>query len=236
MSRPKFTSASCPNCGTLFARLPVEYDEDGGYAVLEVHPCADPVCGKLLCGCCEQFHCDGCGHMFCADHMISVEDGTETPSHCCPSCAEETEPPDPPLVPECVEVTDIWERGEFLDAIRAEIAANADAACSRGADACRYGGGVMIPQTSTDKVHVAAKPEGSVQRCSRCGSRICESSCGTFWPTGAPVLSGRLGMRRMTTEQAASFRVCRSLGAGGKRKPRTRPLSVPALVVEREVA
>lgn len=94
--RPKFTSASCPTCDTLFERLPVEYDEDGGYAVLEVHPCADPNCDKMLCACCDQFHCDGCGQTFCADHLVSVPDGTEVPLHCCPPCAAECEPLGPP--------------------------------------------------------------------------------------------------------------------------------------------
>jgi len=61
-----FASASCPTCDTLFERLPVEYDEDGGYAFLEVRPCAGPTCGKMLCSCCDQFHCDGCGQTFCA--------------------------------------------------------------------------------------------------------------------------------------------------------------------------
>lgn len=36
--RTRFDSASCPTCDTLFERLPVEYDEDGGYAFLEMHP------------------------------------------------------------------------------------------------------------------------------------------------------------------------------------------------------
>ena len=42
--RKQFDSASCPTCDTLFERLPVEYDEDGGYVFLEVHPCAG--CGQ----------------------------------------------------------------------------------------------------------------------------------------------------------------------------------------------
>ena len=102
--RKQFDSASCPTCDTLFERLPVEYDEDYGYAVLEVHPCADPACDKLLCACCDQFHCDGCGHTFCADHLVSIPDGTDRPLHCCPMCALECEPlelPDPiPARPE----------------------------------------------------------------------------------------------------------------------------------------
>ena len=88
--RPQFTFASCLNCDTLFERLPVEYGEDGGYVFLEVRPCA--ACGAMLCACCDQFHCDGCGYTFCIDHLISVPTGNETPLHCCPACAAECEP------------------------------------------------------------------------------------------------------------------------------------------------
>src|ERR1039458_710716 len=49
-----YDSASCPTCDTLFERLPVEYDEDGGYVFLEVHPCSDSVCEKLLCSRSEE--------------------------------------------------------------------------------------------------------------------------------------------------------------------------------------
>ena len=87
--KPQFTSASCPTCDTLFERLPVEHDEDSGYAFLEVRPCADATCGKMLCSCCDQFHCDGCGQTFCADHLVSMPDGTDRPLHCCPACAVE---------------------------------------------------------------------------------------------------------------------------------------------------
>lgn len=88
--RKQFASASCPTCDTLFERLPVEYDEDAGYVFLEVHPCAE--CGTMLCACCDQFHCDGCGERFCADCLVSIPDGTERPLHCCPTCAVECEP------------------------------------------------------------------------------------------------------------------------------------------------
>lgn len=88
----KFTDTTCPNCCTYFDRLPFERDEDGyGCSVLPVTPCAAPTCGTLLCSCCDQFHCDGCGDTFCADHMISIPDG-ETPLRCCPACADEVEP------------------------------------------------------------------------------------------------------------------------------------------------
>jgi hypothetical protein len=45
----------------------------------------------MLCSCCDQFHCDGCGQLFCADHLVSVPDGTDRPLHCCPACAAECE-------------------------------------------------------------------------------------------------------------------------------------------------
>ena len=99
----QFDSGSCPTCETLFERLPVEYDEDGGYAFLEMHPCADSVCEKLLCACCDQFHCDGCGETFCADHLVSIPDGTDRPLHCCTACANESKP----LCPVCDEHADM---------------------------------------------------------------------------------------------------------------------------------
>jgi hypothetical protein len=85
-------SASCPSCDALFEFLPVEFDEDSGYAFLEVKPCAETGCSVLLCPCCDQFHCDGCGERFCSDHLVTVPDGTDTPLHCCPTCAAECEP------------------------------------------------------------------------------------------------------------------------------------------------
>src|ERR1039457_296992 len=94
-----FDSASCPTCNTFFERLPVEYDEDGGYAFLAMHPCADSVCEELLCSCCDQFHCDGCGETFCADHLVSIPDGTARPLHYCTACADESKP----LCPVCDE-------------------------------------------------------------------------------------------------------------------------------------
>lgn len=92
-NRPTHSSGSCLTCGAEFDRLPMDYDEDSGvgYAILEVHPCAQETCGKLLCGACDFFACDGCGLTFCADHLISVEDGTDRPLHCCPPCAAEGE-------------------------------------------------------------------------------------------------------------------------------------------------
>lgn len=98
--KPTHTSATCPTCQTAFDRLPLDYNEDGtGYAILEVHPCAHQTCKTLLCPCCDQFHCDGCGETFCADHLVSIPDGTDSPLHCCPTCSEGFQTEKLPLVP-----------------------------------------------------------------------------------------------------------------------------------------
>jgi hypothetical protein len=89
------TSATCETCNTLFTDLPFEVDECGGYAVLEVTPCA--ACGVILCGCCSQFCCDGCSGTFCSTHKVVVPDGTTRPLRCCPTCAVECEPMELPL-------------------------------------------------------------------------------------------------------------------------------------------
>jgi hypothetical protein len=94
-----FDSATCPNCQTLFDRLPVERDEDAAYVVLEVRPCH--TCGALLCGACSQFACDGCGQIHCSEHLVLVEDGTPRPLKCCAACAAECEPLELPLVAAC---------------------------------------------------------------------------------------------------------------------------------------
>jgi hypothetical protein len=66
--RPTHTAATCPACNTDYDRLPLDYDEDGiGYAT------------------------------FCADHLVSVADGTDQPLHCCPACADECEPMELPI-------------------------------------------------------------------------------------------------------------------------------------------
>lgn len=90
MNRTAFASATCTNCSTDFDRLPVERDEDGAYVVIPVKPC--PTCGVLLCPCCDQFACNGCGGTFCASHLVAVPDGTDYPLHCCAACAAECEP------------------------------------------------------------------------------------------------------------------------------------------------
>jgi hypothetical protein len=91
MSRLQFSSATCTECRTDFDRLPVEYDGDLGYAVLPVKPCTSVTCEKLLCPCCDQFHCDYCALTFCVDHLVSVPDG-ERPLHLCTECAAGVEP------------------------------------------------------------------------------------------------------------------------------------------------
>jgi len=81
----------------------VEYDEDQGYAVLELRPCAEEGCKILLCSCCDQFHCDGCGQAFCIEHRILIDSGPCCdPLACCAVCAREAEPLElapPPIAP-----------------------------------------------------------------------------------------------------------------------------------------
>ncbi len=114
MNRPSHSSGTCPTCGAESDRLEMAYDEDSGegLAILKVQQCSQLACGKLLCTACDFFECDGCQRIFCADHLVSVEDGTDTPLHCCPACAEEGEEfikPMPPVreirpIPATVEV------------------------------------------------------------------------------------------------------------------------------------
>ena len=127
--RTKFASATCSTCNTDFDRLPLERDEDGGYAVLPVHACAQPTCSTLLCPCCPQFHCDGCGDTFCADHLVSVPDGTDRPLHCCSVCAEECEQTTLPLEPSCPEVLAIFNRGNTIGDIEVRLAQHRGGGC-----------------------------------------------------------------------------------------------------------
>lgn len=90
-------SATCPTCETIHTNLPFERDETGGYAVLEVMQCAE--CGTLLCECCDQFDCDGCGHAHCLEHLIVVPDSTDRPLRCCNNCACEADPLPLPFPP-----------------------------------------------------------------------------------------------------------------------------------------
>jgi hypothetical protein len=92
-----FTTATCPTCDTSFDRVPVEYDDDQGYAALELRTCGN--CGALLCPCCEQFQCDGCAQTFCLEHLVNVPDGTLTPLRCCATCAADVEVIEMPLAP-----------------------------------------------------------------------------------------------------------------------------------------
>src|SRR5215470_6744118 len=92
-----FTTATCPTCDTTFTRVPVQGDEDGPYAALELKSCGE--CGVLLCPCCERYHCDGCAATFCLEHLVSIPDGTLTPLRCCVTCAAEAELIELPLAP-----------------------------------------------------------------------------------------------------------------------------------------
>lgn len=64
--------------------------------------------------------------------------------------------------------------------------------------------------SDTRKVHVAGKPEGLIQRCTRCRSKIKGAPWrpGSYWETGALVSSHRGGMRVVTEEEAAQIRKC----------------------------
>ena len=46
----------------------------------------------MLCVCCDQFHCNGCGQTFCVEHLVSVGDDSETPLRWRGPCAAECEP------------------------------------------------------------------------------------------------------------------------------------------------
>src|SRR5437868_7130946 len=82
-------SATCANCQTLFENVEVEYDEDGGYAAIQVTPCT--ACTKLLCSSCDWANCDGCGDVFCADCLQLLADCTLTGLHCCKECVRISE-------------------------------------------------------------------------------------------------------------------------------------------------
>lgn len=97
MMRHAFTSGSCPNCDTLFERLAVDYDEEGGYVALKVTPCTG--CGTLLCSACDWSKCDGCGDVFCADCLQLVDDGTDSSLHCCIECVREGQEAQQELAP-----------------------------------------------------------------------------------------------------------------------------------------
>lgn len=89
----RFDSATCPNCQTLFDRLPVDGDEDGAYVALEVKPCA--TCGTLLCPCCEQFVCEH-GDTHCVSHLTVLDAESKYPVKCCPVCIAEMDEADRP--------------------------------------------------------------------------------------------------------------------------------------------
>lgn len=66
-----------------------------------------------------------------------------------------------------------------------------------------------IQHTSTDKVHVAGGPVGSIQRCERCASILHrDDGHQCFWPVAAFVLRRRSGARVLTSEQMVEFPIC----------------------------
>ena len=84
---PKKADISCQHCDTIHTDVPVEYDEDGGYADLDTEHCNANNCTVELCASCPQFTCDGCGDKFCLEHFTKVA-GLDI----CPVCADEEEP------------------------------------------------------------------------------------------------------------------------------------------------
>ena len=99
MSKPRFISADCPNCGAFFDRVPVDYDEDGNADMeVEAVACRDKECTKILCPCCDRFQCDACNHTFCLSHRVLVANGIYPPLEYCAACAAESEA-DEPITP-----------------------------------------------------------------------------------------------------------------------------------------
>jgi hypothetical protein len=107
ISSPKKVDISCPHCDTLHTDVPVEYDEDGGYADLDTEHCNADFCTVELCSSCPQFTCDGCGDKFCLEHVTKQDD-----LEFCPDCAADI--PEPEC--ECVNVTGRWDLEETFDA------------------------------------------------------------------------------------------------------------------------
>jgi hypothetical protein len=58
-------TATCSTCDTFFT-------VDKG-SELPTIKCADPNCPVLICPCCVQFQCDGCGQTFCLEHAIEEQ-------------------------------------------------------------------------------------------------------------------------------------------------------------------
>ena len=107
MYRVRKVDVSCENCDTLHTDVPVEFDEDGGYADLDTEHCNADNCTVELCESCPQFTCDGCGDKFCLEH-VSKRDDLEL----CPVCVAEL--PEPEC--ECANVTGRWDTQETWDA------------------------------------------------------------------------------------------------------------------------
>ena len=66
---PDVQPETCPTCDTHFT---LDKGTD-----LPRTKCANPNCPVLLCPCCPQFQCDGCGQTFCMDHAIEEEQDVE---------------------------------------------------------------------------------------------------------------------------------------------------------------
>jgi hypothetical protein len=84
--RSTFTSATCPECNTTFDGVPVEFDGDQGYGVIETQPCGE--CGTMLCHECAAFSCDACGQRCCLEHQTIVADEKMGALKCCSECVD----------------------------------------------------------------------------------------------------------------------------------------------------
>ena len=89
--RHRFTSASCPTCNTLFERLPIDYNEDGSWLCPAGSRTLRRVLRQAAMPVLRSVRLRQLRRHLCVDHLVSVEDGTETPLHCCPTCASECE-------------------------------------------------------------------------------------------------------------------------------------------------
>ena len=91
------TTAQCPTCESVYRHL--DRDEDGR-SYFETTPCSDPTCEVRLCGgtCAHlSFTCDGCGGLFCLEHLILIPDGTDRPLKVCTVCCEDVKIEPAPL-------------------------------------------------------------------------------------------------------------------------------------------
>ena len=67
-----FTATTIDTCSTCDTQFTLDKGTE-----LPITTCANPNCPVLLCPCCPQFECDGCGQTFCLEHAIEEEQNFE---------------------------------------------------------------------------------------------------------------------------------------------------------------